>query len=138
RIWVRSELEKGSAFHFTARFGLSRGELLTSSSMAGNRLHGLRVLVVDDNATNCLILEEMLRNWRMQPQTLTKCAEALDVMRACQRAGDGFDLVIIDANMPGMNGFDLAAAVKDDPELGSAITMMLTSSGWREIARCEQ
>jgi CheY-like chemotaxis protein len=106
--------------------------------MAGNRLHGLRVLVVDDNATNCLILEEMLRNWRMQPQTLTKCAEALDVMRACQRAGDGFDLIIIDANMPGMSGFDLAAAVKDDPELGSAITMMLTSSGWRDVARCEQ
>jgi two-component system, sensor histidine kinase and response regulator len=93
---------------------------------------------VDDNATNCLILEEMLHNWRMQPQTLTKSTEALDVMRARQRTGDGFELVIIDANMPGMNGFDLAAAIKDDPELGSAITMMLTSSGWREVARCEQ
>jgi two-component system, sensor histidine kinase and response regulator len=75
----------------------------------------------------------------MHPETLTKSAEALDLMRARHRSGNGFDLVLIDANMPAADGFDLAGAIKRDFELRSSITMMLTSSDWRtEVARCEQ
>ncbi len=139
KLELHSELGKGSTFHFTARLGLPSGDLPKRHDYPSKLLEGLHVLVVDDNATNCLILEEMLRSWRMRPETLTDSSQAIQLMRTRHREGNAFSLLLVDANMPDVDGFDLVEAVKRDPEVGSSITMMLTSSGWREeVSRCQQ
>lgn len=139
RIWVISEVDQGSAFHFTAHFELTQEEVPASEPLVKADLDGLRVLVVDDNLTNCQILEEMLSNWKMQPQTVTRGKDALEAMHARVRGGEPFDLILVDANMPTMDGFSLAKAIKQDKELGSAVIMMITSSDRRgEISRCKK
>jgi CheY-like chemotaxis protein len=103
------------------------------------KLRGLRVVVVDDNATNRRILVEMLRHWRMRPQAASGGPEALGALEKAARAGRPFPLVLLDANMPGMDGFALAERIKKRPRLASASIMMLTS-GPRpgDRARCRE
>ena len=67
RMWLDSELGRGSRFHFTARFAVVTGQENSHGPLEPPDVHGLRVLVVDDNATHRLILQEMLDNWHMRP-----------------------------------------------------------------------
>lgn len=139
RIWVISEVDQGSEFHFTAHFELTQEKVPANDPLVKAELDDLRVLVVDDNLTNCQILEEMLSSWKMKPQTVTRGKDALQVMHDRQHAGEPFDLVLVDANMPIMDGFELAREIKHDKELGSAVIMMITSSDRRdEISRCRE
>ncbi len=136
RIWVDSQVGRGSTFHFTSRF---RAVKRTSRTTPAVALSGTRVLVVDDNATNRQILKEMLSNWMLCPVTAASAQEALTLMREAQAAGELFTLVVADANMPDIDGFALAERIKQDPELRGTIIMMLTSGDRPdEIARCEQ
>ena len=82
-IWVESEVGQGSTFHFTAAFGVSRRRL-RHARVSPRRavMDGTRVLVVDDNATNRLILEEMLCNWRLRPSVAASVADAMAMLRA--------------------------------------------------------
>ncbi|NQT16709.1 MAG: response regulator, partial [Planctomycetes bacterium] len=99
---------------------------------------GTRVLVVDDNATNRLILEEILGNWGMSPTVASGGAEALRLLGEARQAGEAFDLVVSDVHMPEMDGFQLADQIKRDPNVASTIIMMLTSGDRPgDIARCE-
>jgi CheY-like chemotaxis protein len=94
---------------------------------------------VDDNATNRLILQEMLRNWDMRPATASGVREALPLLHQAQLAKDPYVLVLTDANMPDIDGFALAEEIKRDPKLGGTTIMMLTSGDRPgDIARCEQ
>ncbi|OHB73165.1 MAG: hypothetical protein A2V70_18085 [Planctomycetes bacterium RBG_13_63_9] len=143
RIWVESEVGRGSTFHFVARFGLAgegTGGQATERRAAQDRcIAGMRVLVVDDNATNRRILEEILGNWQMQPAAVSGARAALDAMREAQRSGEPFRLVLTDANMPEMDGFALAEQIQEDEELDGTVIMMLTSGDRPgDIARCEQ
>ena len=124
-IWADSELDRGSIFHFTVRFDLARGKPLPQPPVV---VQGTRVLVVDDNATNRRILEEILSSWDMQPQAVAGAREALQVLREAFRAGTPIPLVLTDANMPDVDGFTLADQIKRDAEVGSTVIMMLTSS----------
>jgi PAS domain S-box-containing protein len=136
RIWVDSRVGQGSTFSFTARFGLAHGEPLPKPAVA---VQGTRVLVVDDNATNRRILDEILRSWDMQPLRVAGAREALQVLRDAFRAGQPIPLVLTDANMPEIDGFMLAEQIKQDRELGSTVIMMLSSADRPgEIAHCEQ
>ena len=137
RLWVRSQLGKGSQFHFTVAFGPPDGEFQISPARRGASLHGVRALVVDDNRTNCFILEEMLRNWEMHPTALTDPAQAILVMRERLHDGRPFDVVLIDANMPGMSGFELVEQIKQAPELNAAVAIVLTS-GSRAESLCRR
>ncbi len=138
RIWLESEIGKGSTFHFTARLGLQTGAAL-KLRLDPVDVKGLPVLVVDDNATNRRILEETLTNWGMKPTVVDSGQAALEEMERAAAAGEPLPLALLDAMMPEMDGFDLAEQIKQHPELAGATIMMLSSAGQRsDSARCRE
>ena len=135
RIWFESEVEQGSKFHFTARFQIAQEPQSTEEVIVG----GKRVLIVDDNDTNCLMLETMLGNWQMKTQIARSAAEAMDCLKHAEQDGSRFDLILSDVNMPDEDGFSLVKRIKQDGRLDSTIIMMLTSGDRPgDVARCEQ
>jgi two-component system sensor histidine kinase/response regulator len=97
------------------------------------------VLIVDDNATNRRVLEEMLIGWGMIPTLATGVAEALAKLRAAQGAGKPFQLVVTDVQMPEADGFALAAAARKDAATAGVPVVMLTSGGQPgDAARCRE
>ncbi|MHB8655160.1 MAG: response regulator [Terriglobia bacterium] len=139
RIWVDSEAGKGSTFHFTVSFGLGKTPVATLKAPVCVNLQDLRVLVVDDNATNRRMLEELLLGWHMKPMLAEGGREALAALRLANDAGASFPLVLTDMQMPDMDGFALAEQIKESPALAGATIMMLTSVGQRgDAARCRE
>ena len=138
RIWVESELGKGSSFHFTIRFGIQQRSSLDKPKLEMVNLQEMRVLVVDDNATNRRILEDVLSNWKMNATCVDCGKAALDAMKAACESGESYSLVLLDAQMPEMDGFDVAESIKKDPALSGVTIMMLTSAGeYGDIAYCK-
>jgi two-component system sensor histidine kinase/response regulator len=138
RLSVESEPGKGSTFHFTAHFGVQKARAHSEPRKTIN-LQGMRVLVVDDNATNRRILDAMLRRWIMVPALTESGAAALAALEDNAALGKPFPLVLIDAQMPEMDGFELAERIKQNPRLATATVMMLTSIGQRgDAARCRE
>jgi two-component system sensor histidine kinase/response regulator len=138
RIWVKSELGAGSQFHFTLRLGA--GMTVPGTQPVEERsLLGLPVLVVDDNATNRLILERTLRRWGMEPTPVASAAAALAALQKANAERRPYSLVITDFQMPEMDGFDLVECIKQSPEPSSPAIIMLTSAGQRgDGAQCRQ
>ena len=139
RIAVESAAGHGSTFSFTARFALAADAPRSPLPVSASRLTGLRVLVVDDNATNRLILHEMLENQRMRPQAASGAAEALAMLRRARAMGQPFPLLLTDVNMPDIDGLTLVAQLRRDPQLKDAVVIVLTS-GERagDKARCTE
>jgi CheY-like chemotaxis protein/anti-sigma regulatory factor (Ser/Thr protein kinase) len=137
RLWLESDVGRGSTFHFTARVARGTEGANESAVAAAVELRGLPVLVVDDNATNRQILTEMLERWEAVPTVVDGGAAALVQLEAAAAAGRAFPLVLLDAQMPEMDGFTLAERVLVRPDLGTATIMMLSSAGQRgDAARC--
>ena len=137
-IWVESEVNSGSTFHFTACFGL-RPEAIPSPLHPHESLSGLPVLVVDDNGTNRRILEEQVTNWGMSPTVVASGQEALTTLQQAVDNGRPFSLVLLDAHMPDMDGFTVAELIKENPALARATIMMLTSGNHpKGAARCRE
>jgi PAS domain S-box-containing protein len=138
RIWLDSEVGIGSTFHFTARFVVPPVpiEPVAARSIV---LRGTRTLVVDDNATNRLILEEMLTNWGLDVVCAASARQALDELRRATEASRPFGIVLSDLHMPDTDGFMLAEAIRRDPTLSQTLILMLTS-GDREgdLRRCQE
>jgi CheY-like chemotaxis protein len=128
-IGVESEPGRGSTFHFTARFGLQPDQPDRPPMRPLVELQGLRVLVVDDNATNRQILEGWLRGWRTEPTVVAGGLEALDALWRASAAGRPFPLAVLDARMPGIDGLDLAERIRQSPELAATRIILLTSNG---------
>ena len=129
KIWVESEVGKGSTFHFTARFSLQTNQMGAAPSIETLNLRGLPVLVVDDSATNRRILEEILTNWQMKPTVVESGPLALAAMQEAKDAGRPFRLVLIDVHMPEMDGFNLIKQIRKTPGITGATIMMLSSAG---------
>jgi CheY-like chemotaxis protein len=127
RIWVESEQGQGSTFHFTAEFGLS-AQPQEDVELGPLDTTGLPVLIVDDHPTNRLILVETLTRWRMRPTAVASGAEALAAVDDARRRGEPFALVLLDAMMPEMDGFTLAAKLQAQPDVPAPTLMMLSSA----------
>jgi two-component system sensor histidine kinase/response regulator len=135
RLWIESDgvPGHGSTFHFTAEYGIQAG-VSQHQPRVPVALNGLPALVVDDNETNRMVLREMLSTWGL------KVAEAVDGEAALvELRRNHYRLLLSDALMPQMDGFQLAQRVRDDPLLREVRVMMLTSGGRRgDAARCRE
>ncbi len=139
RIWVVSDPGKGSTFHFTARFECCGVSEPVGEPLGLARLQQTRVLVVDDNATNRRLLHDLLCNWGMRPTLVSGGRPALAALRTAVAAREPFPLILLDGQMPEMDGFQLAELIRHSPELVGATIMMLTSGGQSgDVARCRE
>jgi PAS domain S-box-containing protein len=139
RIWVDSEVGRGSTFHFTVRMKTSHPLSEQPARASTALLQELPVLVVDDNATNRRILAETLSGWGINPTLSAGASDALIRLKQARESGKPYPLVIADAQMPDMDGFTLIESIKQDPQLARATIMMLTSAGQRgDAARCRE
>uniref|UniRef100_UPI003559DD83 response regulator n=1 Tax=Sulfuricaulis sp. TaxID=2003553 RepID=UPI003559DD83 len=129
-VGVESEVGKGSTFWFTMRFG-RQPPGSHSKPVPWHDLRGLRVLIVDDNATNRDILRHQTQSWGMHEESAEDGFGALEKLRKAAAGGAAFDIVILDMMMPGMDGLALAHAIKADPAIATAHLVMLTSVGLR-------
>jgi PAS domain S-box-containing protein len=130
QIGLTSTPGKGSTFWFTARF-----DKQPAGSIAAKRqvmsLDKLRVLIVDDNATNRKILAHQVSSWGMIHEAADSGARALELLRAAAVQGTPYDLAILDFMMPGMDGFEMARAIKAEPGTAKVHLVLLTSLGQR-------
>ena len=134
RIWVESEAGEGSTFHFTAGFDVTTP---VEPAQVEPALADLRVLVVDDNAVNRRILSGQLAVWGMRAGLADGGAAAITAVTDAARRGAPYQLVLLDAHMPELDGFAVAQYIKSHPELAGATIMMLTSSGeFGDAERC--
>ena len=127
RIWLESEVGVGTTFHFLCEFGVAEEQdLKHKASLA--ELSDLPVLIVDDNATNCRILEELLKNWHMHPVVAEDAAVALRVIEESLNRADPFRLVISDFHMPNCDGLQFAERLKSLPNWKPCPFLILSSS----------
>ncbi len=128
RIWVESTIGEGTTFHFTARLPVRHAPATDIRHADPRQLEGLRALVVDDNAVNRRIMQEMLTHWGMRPAVVGSGAAALREMQCAAHTGTPFRLVLLDWMMPEMDGFMLAEKIREHAELSGATIIMLSSS----------
>jgi two-component system sensor histidine kinase/response regulator len=137
-IWLESSPGRGSAFHVLLPFTLAEdaSAILTNQSTAPE-LRDQRVLVVDDNYANRRILQGTLINWNMRPHLVDNGPAALLALQEASDSGDPFALVLLDAMMPGMDGFTVAQKIQATPRLAHTPVILLTSAQVRQCsARC--
>ncbi len=136
-IWVESTLGVGTTFRFTARFEAILAPRASDSVVEGLDLTAIPILVVDDNKTNRHILFETVSSWGMQCQAVASASEGLELLSEAHAAGTPYPIVLTDCNMPEMDGFDFANAIRHNVNLAGAFILMLTSADRDgDIKRC--
>jgi two-component system sensor histidine kinase/response regulator len=128
RLWVESTEGRGSTFFFTATFDQPHA-LARPTVVKPRALQGIRVLVVDDSATNRRILEEMLASWHMKPTAVSSAEAGISALREAASTKSRFDVVITDCQMPDVDGFMFARRIRRERRLATTPIVMLTSVG---------
>jgi two-component system, sensor histidine kinase and response regulator len=138
RLWVDSRAGEGSTFHFLVRFGHGRDQ---GAAMPPPELIPWRdvpALIVDDNATNRRILTETLRHWHLRPTAVGNGQAALAALAQAQRAGESYGLMLVDAQMPDMDGLALVERLGHLACVSGATIVMLPPARQQgDIARCQ-
>ncbi len=138
RIWVESTVGTGSAFHFTGNFKIADTQGNVKVSSHSIDLANLPVLVVDDNASNREILLRIAKNWGLNAIATESGRSALEAIELAEARGAGFRLAIVDSRMPGMDGFEFAKRLEQNPRLAGAIIMMIASAERGDVERCRE
>jgi PAS domain S-box-containing protein len=137
RIWVDSEPGRGSTFHFTLALERAKVPVPRRVAAPSRSLQGLPVLAADDNATNRRLLEATLTAWGVAATIVEDGRAAVAELERAHAAGRTFELVLLDARMPDLDGFAVAERIRREPALAGVTVMLLTSdvmSG--DLARC--
>jgi two-component system, sensor histidine kinase and response regulator len=129
-IWVESEMGHGSVFHFTAQFETATTEACDEKIVTPAKLGDARVLIVDDNSTNRLILNEMMTKAGAQVVEAEGGAQALHLIEEARRNGNQFGLMLLDCRMPQIDGLEVAHRLRDSSHHDLTI-VMLTSDDLR-------
>jgi signal transduction histidine kinase/DNA-binding response OmpR family regulator len=138
-IWVESILGQGSTFHFRLPFALQKRQPNSADSVQLKAIRDVAALIVDDNSTNRRILQDVLLSWNLKPASCEDGPTALRCLEQARAEGKPFRLVLLDAQMPEMDGFSVAEGIKKHPQLAGTIIIMLTSAGLRgDAARCRE
>jgi signal transduction histidine kinase/CheY-like chemotaxis protein len=136
RIWLESAEGQGATFHVKLPLEIA---VLAGEPQADPDFAGLPALVVDDSPVNRRMFAEQLSRWQMRPTAVDGGRAAIDALRSAHAAGCPFRLVLLDANMPDVNGFTVAGWIAADPDLARTPVIMLTSSGqWGEVERSRE
>jgi two-component system sensor histidine kinase/response regulator len=136
-IWLESEAGGGSTFHFTAKFVATEDSASVVPASVED-LEGTRVLIIDDNATNRRILVELLRHWKMEPEAADSGPTGLAKLFQA-RPERPIGLILLDEEMPGMDGFEVIQRIRAIPMFAGAMIMMLTSSDQSSsAAKCRE
>ena len=137
RIWVENNEDAGSTFHFTARLWLQRVATVEPRPVLPLSRSPQRVLIVDDHRAAREIVGSMVRIWSLEPHGASSGEEALRMLADANEQDQSFAFVLIDAELPGMSGFDLAEAIRRSPNMPGSVVMMLPSPGdFEGASRC--
>jgi len=137
-IWVESSPGVGSTFHFTVQFPLQAGKQVSAPGRDVN-LEGIRALVVDDNTTNRRILHDLFTGWGLSVTEVDSGSGAMETISHTRGTDGGFRLMVLDSQMPGMDGFTLIKKLKENDSLRETTVIMLTSAGRRgDAAKCRE
>lgn len=137
KIWVESKLGAGSTFHFSIHLEVLEEKGKVKEPLA--EFEGLRILVVDDNPTNRFILHEILSSWRMLDESSEDGFDAMNRIRDSIKTGNLYDLILLDVQMPGMDGIEVAEKIRGIKEYRKVPIIMLSSSEYRAMReRAEQ
>ncbi len=135
RLWVESEIGKGSTFYFEVILGVAHESAMKNKSPKPVNWNNLRALVVDDNATNRRILEQLLTYWGMKPTVVSNGSQALKIFEDSCKSGEKFKMIITDSMMPEMDGFEFVERLNQNPHCEAVTMMMLSSGGHRGDAQ---
>jgi two-component system, sensor histidine kinase and response regulator len=137
RIWMESEVGRGSEFHFTVRLQTPQGTTPPAAPALAESLHGLRTLAVDDNPGNRRILTGLLERCGLRAASAENGARALAMLAEADQRGEPFRLLLTDLHMPEMDGLTLVERIRMSPGLSTPTIMMLTSTArGAEVERC--